>query len=628
MAINLLDQNTINQIAAGEVVERPASVVKELVENSIDAGADAITVEIKDGGIALIRVTDNGCGIPKDDVKLAFLRHSTSKIKDAADLVSISSLGFRGEALSSISAVSFVELITKTSDELCGIRYVIEGGEEKAFEEVGVPVGTTMVVRNLFFNTPARRKFLKSAQTEASYVSTVIEHLCMSHPEISFRFIVNGQPKIQTNGNNRLKDVIYTVFGRDAAGSLLNVDAQFDTFKVTGFLGKPELSRGNRLFENYYINGRYIKNKMITAAIEDAYSSFIMQHKYPFVALNFTIDPEFLDVNVHPQKMELRLMNGPFLYDCLTDLIKDTLLMKELIVKVEPGSDTPVKPEKEPEKTRIPEPFEVKRVESFLKSQPDRPVKPDIVYKAAEPDIICVHEDTVPYCEAPKTEPETEPEKAPEKAEKPVQLEIFTEEKKILSEENLPDIRIVGQVFDTYWIVEFNGSMYIIDQHAAHEKVLFEKFMKQYADREITTQLISPPVVISTTLKEAEALEENKELFCELGFEIADFGNGEYVISGVPAHFSDSDIVTVVHTVLDDMLEQRKKAEPEVIKDRIATMACKAAVKGNNRLSFSEAEALLKQLMSLENPYNCPHGRPTMISMSKYDLEKKFRRIV
>ena len=628
MAINLLDQNTINQIAAGEVVERPASVVKELVENSIDAGADAITVEIKDGGIALIRVTDNGCGIPKDDVKLAFLRHSTSKIKDAADLVSISSLGFRGEALSSISAVSFVELITKTSDELCGIRYVIEGGEEKAFEEVGVPVGTTMVVRNLFFNTPARRHFLNSAQTEASYVSTVIENLCMSHPEISFRFIVNGQPKIQTNGNNRLKDVIYTVFGRDAAGNLLNVDAQFDTFKVTGFLGKPELSRGNRLFENYYINGRYIKNKMITAAIEDAYSSFIMQHKYPFVALNFTIDPEFLDVNVHPQKMELRLMNGPFLYDCLTDLIKDTLLMKELIVKVEPGSDTPVKPEKEPEKTRIPEPFEVKRVESFLKSQPDRPVKPDIVYKAAEPDIICVHEDTVPYCEAPKTEPETEPEKAPEKAEKPVQLEIFTEKKKILSEENLPDIRIVGQVFDTYWIVEFNGSMYIIDQHAAHEKVLFEKFMKQYADREITTQLISPPVVISTTLKEAEALEENKELFCELGFEIADFGNGEYVISGVPAQFSDSDIVTVVHTVLDDMLEQRKKSEPEVIKDRIATMACKAAVKGNNRLSFSEAEALLKQLMSLENPYNCPHGRPTMISMSKYDLEKKFRRIV
>lgn len=618
MSINILDSSTINKIAAGEVVERPASVVKELVENAIDAGASAVTVEIKDGGTTLIRVTDNGCGIHKEEVKIAFLRHSTSKIKTAADLLGISSLGFRGEALSSISAVSQVELITKCPDELSGVRYRIDGGEEKAFEDVGAPDGTTFLVRNLFYNTPARRKFLKTPATEAGYVSSVMEHLCMSHPDISFRFINNSQPKLQTVGNDNLRDVIYAVYGRDISANLIEINEKFDTFSINGYIGKPSVCRGNRNYENYYINGRYIKNSIVSKAIEEGYAPFIMQHKYPFTAFHITIEPELLDVNVHPSKMELRFANSPYIYDCVRNAIMEALSRKELIVDavlddkvlpvmkqesdaatftkaaetvpvpapaiVQPVPPMPVTPAKpvQPQPVRMPEPFETRRA---------------AVYDTG------------------KLKPDYE------------QLKLF-DRPELLKEENKKSIKIIGQVFDTYWIIEFEKNMYIIDQHAAHEKVLFERFMKRYKEHNISTQFISPPEIIKVSMQEAVILKDNMQEFGKFGYEIESFGGDEYAISGIPADFAGASPKDLLLEILDDLSGAGQKSTPESIKDRIATMSCKAAVKGNNKLSYAEAKELIDELMELDNPYNCPHGRPTLITISKYDLEKKFKRII
>ncbi len=654
MPINVLDSNTINKIAAGEVVERPSSVVKELVENSIDAGATAITVEIKDGGISLIRITDNGCGINADEVKTAFLRHSTSKIKDAADLASISSLGFRGEALASISAVSQVELVTKTKDALSGIRYRINGGVEKSYEEVGAPDGTTFLVRNLFYNTPARRKFLKTPATEGGYISSVIEHLCLSHPEISFRFINNGQPKIQTTGNGNLKDVIYTVYGREITANLIQIKKEFENFTIDGFIGKPIIARGNRGCENYYINGRYIKSNIIAKAIEEAYAPFIMQHRYPFTAFHIMIEPKLLDVNVHPSKMELRFANGPFLFDSLKSTISYGLSHRELIPEFTIDNAKDIS---------RPTPAAVKPQASAVKAEPVTMQKtvPDgpAVFVKSEPVSQTAEEvkNTIPKAQPVKTESkqpgippvltkapavlDQKPGRMPEpfetvraasyvKENKPPvyeQLELF-DRTEILNENNLKDIKIIGQVFDTYWIMEFEQNMYIVDQHAAHEKVLFERFMKTYRENKVKMQYLSPPVIFSVTLEEEEILKENLDNFAGMGFEIESFGGNEYALSGIPSDFSEAEPKSLLTEILDDIADASHKNTPETIKDRIATMACKAAVKGNNKLSPAEAEALLRKLMELENPYNCPHGRPTMITMSKYELEKKFKRIV
>ncbi len=600
MSINLLDQNTINKIAAGEVVDRPSSVVKELVENAIDAGASSITVEIKEGGTSLIRITDNGCGIPKEDIKVAFLRHSTSKIRSAEDLVSISSLGFRGEALSSISAVAQVELITKTKDSLTGIRYCIDGGVEKAYEEIGAPEGTTFIIRNLFYNTPARRKFLKTPTTEAGYISSLMENLCLSHPDISIRFINNNQPKIMTAGNNRLKDVIYTIYGREIAGNLLEIDKEFEDFSVKGYIGKPFISRGNRNFENYFINGRYIKNNIIAKAIEDAYAPYIMQHKYPFAALHITINPELLDVNVHPSKMELRFSNEQSVYNNINECVRDALAHKEIIpeftmpekqVAQTPSAPyvAPVTPPmvvKEPAPVyKTPEPFEVKRASSY-NAVIEENIQKD--YK---------------------------------------QLELF-DRPNLLDKKNEKNIKIIGQVFDTYWIIEFEGSMYIVDQHAAHEKVLYERFMKIYNEQEIHTQQISPPIILTLSMEEQNNLKDNIKYLEDMGYELEEFGGEEYAIRGIPDAFSLADPKELVMEIIDSFSEDYSKNTPESIKDRIATMSCKAAVKGNNRMSYMEAGRLINELMDLENPYNCPHGRPTMITMTKYELEKKFKRIV
>lgn len=613
MSINILDSNTINKIAAGEVVERPSSVVKELVENAIDAGANAITVEIKDGGMTLIRVTDNGCGIHKEEVKIAFLRHSTSKIKTAADLLGISSLGFRGEALSSISAVSQVELITKCHESLSGVRYRIDGGAQKELEDVGAPDGTTFLVRNLFYNTPARRKFLKTPATEAGYVSSVMEHLCMSHPDISFRFINNNQPKLQTVGNGNLKDVIYAVYGREISANLIEIHEKFDTFSIDGFIGKPAVCRGNRNYENYYINGRYIRNSIVSKAVEEGFAPFIMQHKYPFTAFHITIEPELLDVNVHPSKMELRFANSPYIYDCVRNAVMEALSQKELIVdatlddKVIPSdANAAMTNTAESANAAVTEQSEsvsfTKAVTSDTYDTPARMPEPFETKRAAEYDTTVLKPDYT-------------------------QLKLF-ERPELLKEQNKKSIKIIGQVFDTYWIIEFENNMYIIDQHAAHEKVLFERFMKRYNEHTINTQYISPPEIIKVSLQEDNILKEHMSEFNKFGYEIESFGGDEYVISGIPADFAGASPKDLLLEILDDMSGAGVKVTPDSIKDRIATMSCKAAVKGNNKLSYAEARELIDELMELDNPYNCPHGRPTLITISKYELEKKFKRII
>lgn len=636
--IAVLDQNTIDKIAAGEVVERPASVVKELVENAVDAGSTAITVEIKDGGISFIRVTDNGGGIPKDQVPLAFLRHATSKIQRVEDLLWISSLGFRGEALSSISAVSQMEVITKTPEALTGVRYIIEGGQEKALEEIGAPNGTTMLVRNLFYNMPARGKFLKTAMTEAGYVSSYIEQLALSHQNISFKYMVNGQTRLHTSGNANLKDVIYGIYGRDITRELLPVSIERPGISISGFIGKPVVARGNRNFENYYINGRYVKSKLLMKAIEEAYKPFMMQHKYPFVCLHYTIEGEAIDVNVHPTKMEVRFQNQGAVYNATYDMIQEALSGRELIPQVELEKKQ-VKPVQQ--KLSAPEPFETGFKQQTVRQQPAAPsylkeepaaYVPEVAKAPEMPQISrqvgirpAVH---VQVKETQQEKPKEEPRNTVEHTvvQQPKQMELFDD--KLLSKEARARHRIIGQLFDTYWLVEYENTFYIIDQHAAHEKVLYEKFMKEFSNRDIVSQMVSPPQVISLNLQEDMLLKAHMEVFQELGFEISEFGGREYSIHGVPADLYGCSVQDFFVEVLDGLENENTKQASELLAGKIATAACKAAVKGNNRLSFEEADQLIGQLLGLDNPYHCPHGRPTIVSMSKYELEKKFKRIV
>lgn len=628
--IAVLDQNTIDKIAAGEVVERPASVVKELVENAVDAGSTAITVEIKDGGISFIRVTDNGGGIPKEQVPLAFLRHATSKIQHVEDLLWISSLGFRGEALSSISAVSQMEVITKTPEALTGVRYIIEGGQEKALEEIGAPNGTTMLVRNLFYNTPARGKFLKTAMTEAGYVSSYMEQLALSHQNISFKYMVNGQTRLHTSGNANLKDVIYGIYGRDITRELVPVSIERSGISISGFIGKPVIARGNRNFENYYINGRYVKSKLLMKAIEEAYKPFMMQHKYPFVCLHYTIDGEAIDVNVHPTKMEVRFQNQGAVYNATYDMIQEALSGRELIPQVELE-----KPQEKPVRQNVsaPEPFETgfkqqtarqpQVAPSYLKEEaaayvPEIPKAPEMPQSSKSVGIRpAVH---VQVQEKPQEVEE------PVVVQQPKQMELFDD--KLLSKEARARHRIIGQLFDTYWLVEYENKFYIIDQHAAHEKVLYEKFRKEFSNREIVSQMVSPPQVISLNLQEDMLMKAHMEVFQELGFEISEFGGREYSIHGVPADLYGCSVQDFFVEVLDGLEHENPRQASELLAGKIATAACKAAVKGNNRLSYEEADQLIEQLLGLDNPYHCPHGRPTIVSMTKYELEKKFKRIV
>lgn len=615
--IAILNQETIDKIAAGEVVERPCSVVKELVENAIDAGSTAITVEIKEGGISFIRITDNGCGIERDQVAVAFYRHSTSKIRSAEDLLTVKSLGFRGEALSSISAVARVELITKTYDELTGTRYVIEGSKELSNEEIGAPDGTTFIVKDLFYNVPARRKFLKTAQTEGSYISDMVEKLALSHPDISFKFINNNQTKLHTSGNGNRKDIIYHIFGREISSSLLEVKHECEYFKVEGFIGKPVITRGNRNYENYFINGRYVKSNILSRAIEEAYKSFLMQHQYPFTVLYFTFFSE-LDVNVHPTKMELRFDNNNEIYVELCDTIYAILSHKEMIPEV-PVDSTPapkkiVHEYKEP----IPEPFEKRRINEV------RAAESRSVYGQSVTSTVKNYSATEPAAKAPETSTAYEPAHVVTGT----QQTLGDYDKVFLTESAKKQFSIIGQLFKTYWLIEFEDKLYIIDQHAAHEKVLYEKTMARLVNKDFTSQRISPPIVMTLDARECEMLEKYRPQIEQFGYEVEHFGGKEYMISAIPDNLFNIDMKDLFIEMLDDFSNATGRQTPDIITEKVASMSCKAAVKGNDKLTLPEINKLIDELLSLDNPYNCPHGRPTIISMSKYEIEKKFKRIV
>ncbi|MEQ2711267.1 DNA mismatch repair endonuclease MutL [Anaerostipes amylophilus] len=657
--IQLLDQKTIDNIAAGEVIERPASVVKELVENAVDANANAITVEIKDGGMTLIRVTDNGIGIPKDQVKTAFLRHATSKIRSVEDLLSVSSLGFRGEALSSISAVAQVELVTKTAESFSGVSYKIYGGEEEAFDDIGAPDGTTFLVKNLFYNTPARRKFLKSATTEAGYVEQMMVHIALSHPEISFKFIHNNKNKIYTSGNGKVKDIIYHIYGRDVAGALIPVQAQSEDVKVTGFVAKPYVSRGNRNYESYFINGRYIKSSIIYKSIEEGYRTFTMKHRYPFVCLDFKINQELLDVNVHPTKMEIRFRNGREIYELVVDTVKEALLQKDLVQDV--LRETPKKKEQPKTKeVKKPEPFEVNRrkeetqkmdqtMKDFAKMRQSQTNQQGQGVQQIEKSSIAAN--SIGHRAKPEgMKQERLKSESSQTAKKPTYagLNYNTQKKEfpqyktdelssnqmtlredpVFSVQARPDRKILGQLFKTYWLIEYEDQLFIMDQHAAHEKVNYERLMKNFKEKEIYSQRLEPPMVVTVSMMEAEALERYKDAFAGLGFTIESFGGNEYCIREVPANLYGIGERDLFMELLDAVSQENGTMDTEVIASKIATMACKMSIKGNQRVSLMEVEHLLDELMKLENPYQCPHGRPTIIKMSKYEIDKKFKRIV
>ncbi len=731
--IKLLDQYTIDKIAAGEVIERPGSVIKELVENSIDAGANAITIEIKEGGMSFIRITDNGCGISKEEVPVAFLRHATSKLKTADDLLKIASLGFRGEALSSIAAVAQVELITKQENALTGTRYQIHGGKEISNEEIGAPLGTTIVVRNLFYNTPARKKFMKTPATEGSYIYDLVCRMAMSHPDISFKFIMNGADKLFTSGNGRLKEIIYHIYGRDITNNLLEINASNDQVKITGYLAKPSISRGNRSFEDYYVNQRYIKSNILTKAIEDAYRTFVMVHKFPFTVINFEIDPSLIDVNIHPAKRELKFINEPDMYDFTYISVRKALLFKELIPTVTPGKDKRPETLAERKVEKRPEPFETNRraaelppqsarpaqqekpnmpmqqatsnvpaqsmqpttsasgqaLSSVIQSRQEQSVKPELADvqskpdKAVQPDVSniqpnpehfaspvimqnrnnspieiqylkednqsgkniadnMVAENSVPYLTQPaktalnpaeasvQTNETSEQKKQepinPEAKIKYEQMDMF--EDKFLTPEAKKKHRIIGQLFKTYWLIEYEDKFFIMDQHAAHEKVKFEELMANYKNKTAIPQYLMPPAIVSLSGTEAEFLRENLEFFQNLGFQIEGFGGKEYKLSAVPANLFGLDGRELFLEFIGELSENGQKQTIDTFISKLSTMACKAAIKGNTSISFKEADTLIDQLMKLENPYTCPHGRPTLISMTETELEKKFKRIV
>lgn len=715
--IHVLDQVTIDKIAAGEVIERPASIVKELVENAIDAGAKSVTVEIKDGGISLIRIMDNGCGIPHEEVRSAFLRHSTSKINSVEDLAHISSLGFRGEALSSIAAVTQTELITKTEEEELGTRYVIEGGKEISIEETGAPNGTTFLVRQLFYNVPARRKFLKTPMTEAGHVQDLLMHLALSHPEVAFIFLNNGQEKLRTSGSGKLKDVIYNVYGRDVAANLLDIDYEKGGLRITGYLGKPVITRGNRNFENFFVNGRYVKSPMISKSLEDAYRDFTMQHKFPFAVLHFHVDGEQIDVNVHPTKMELRFQRQQDVYNTVFEGVHRRLLEPELIQQAEvpdpvasdakegaeartakespfllkprtPGnvptgarpvsrpavpdagkhenseaSESPVVqtavgvPARSGEKNAASQESkeEVRDEDYFIRKMRERVMayhnrassaevsdKSGIYRQEEQADRIreaAVYnaqpaegrrDDAEPprVTEAASRTKEADSAKAEEAVQsKPQQLDLF--EENFLKRDVRADYKLIGQVFDTYWLVQYQDSLYIIDQHAAHERVLYERTLKGMKTREFTSQYLSPPIILSLSMQEAELLKENMDRFARIGFEIEPFGGEEYAVRAVPDNLFGIAKKELLMEMIDDLADGISSSmTPELIDEKVASMSCKAAVKGKNRLSAQEVDALIGELLTLDNPYHCPHGRPTIIAMTKRELEKKFKRIV
>lgn len=643
--IQELDQETINQIAAGEVIDRPGSVVKELLENAIDARAMAVTVEIRDGGISYIRITDNGTGFAKEDIPIAFRRHTTSKIRNVNDLLRVSSLGFRGEALSSIAAVAQVELLTKQRQDFTGYRYVLEDGEEKSFGEAGVPDGTTFLVRNLFGHTPARRKFLKSPATEAAYITEIVERIALSHPDISVRFIVNGQNKLHTSGNHNLKDTIYQVFGKEITSNLIPVDEERGSVKIAGFLGKPVISRGNRNFECYFINGRYIKSRLIAGAIEESFRPYLMQHKYPFAVLEFGLDPELLDVNVHPAKMELRFRNQEEIYRDICGILSDALREKPVITQETLPEHRQAEggfPDQDPRHRQAEEglpdqdprhrqaegglPDQDQRVQERGEQHAGSGQKHSESFRHRYPEMFekeRLKEEESQY----GLKDQSSAGKIEEAVASPaLQMSLFDGSDGI--KKRKPDYRIVGQVFGTYWIVEYQDQMYMIDQHAAHEKILYERTMRSFQDRQYTTQQMNPPMIIHLSGREEQLLSRYMDYFTKIGFEIEHFGERDYAVRGIPDNLLSISKQELLIGCIDSLGELEHLKEPEQILERVASMSCKAAVKGNTRLSFDEAKQLIDELLTLEQPFHCPHGRPTIITLSRYEIDRKFKRII
>ena len=589
--IQVLSKNTIDQIAAGEVIERPASVVKELTENAIDAGASAISVEIKKGGISEIRITDNGCGIPVKQIHTAFLRHATSKLREAKELDSIHSLGFRGEALSSIAAVSMVTMITKASEEDFGSQFMIEGGEEGELQEIGAPDGTTFIVRNLFYNTPARKKFLKSQQTESGYVQSMMEHLALSHPEISFRFSTDGRERLQTSGNGKIEDVVYQIFGREIVKNLLPIEQKTEYYSLKGFLGNYTVNRGNRDFENFFVNGRLVEDKILRKAVEEGYRGFLMQHQFPFAVLFFQFPDGTIDVNVHPAKKEIRMDHGPEVLSLLSAAVHERLTRRDDIIAV-----TLTKEKKEdhvtPKVSALP--FEEKHLKQ--------------VNRAVEEHAASVLKATAIS-------------RYTEEVTKPVQMSF-------LSEKSRPFYRIIGQVFDTYWMFEYDGKLYILDQHAAHEKVNYERLMASLKNKTMTSQMVSPALIITLSIQEAAALEEHRADIEALGFACESFGGHEYRITATPGNLYSIDTKHLFMDLAAQAVSWKADEESALIRERVATIACKASIKGNQRISQMELEKLLDELLMLDEPFHCPHGRPTMVSLTRDELDKMFKRIV
>lgn len=648
--ISLLSKETIDKIAAGEVVERPVSVVKELVENAIDAGANAISIEIKEGGKSLIYISDNGCGIPKEQLQTAFLRHATSKLRDADELMSVHTLGFRGEALSSICAVSRVEIITKPAAQLMGCRYVMEGAQEVSFDEVGAPDGTTIMVRQLFYNTPARRKFLKSDTTEAGYIVELAEKLALSHPEISFSFLSNNKEKLHTAGNGNLFDAVYQIYGRQVSSQMIPVHRETDELVITGFIGKPALVRGNRTLENFFINGRYIKSDLLSKALETGYAGYLMSHQYPFCVLNIKTKKDTVDVNVHPTKQEVRFHKEKEVFETLQGMVFDAIRQEEDITEItigaqenEDGADgmqpSPADEVKKQESLHI-QPFEKNKL-AQMKERITAEIHKDTPYerkyrefyeKKENADFGAGNESDTDDSTAAADDKPSETLTAEDKSsETPKAEDIPTtdyEQTSFLSEKARKSHRIIGQAFDTYWLVEYDKKLYIIDQHAAHEKVLYEKMMKQLAEKTMTSQMVSPPMIISLSSQEEQIWEQYREIFEKIGFSVSAFGGKEYAIDGVPANLFSLDWKQLFLEILNDCAQYPQNRHPDAVLEKVASMACKAAVKGNQTLPRSQAEHLIDELLSLENPYHCPHGRPTIISLTQYELEKKFKRIV
>ena len=644
--INILDKDTIDKIAAGEVVERPASIVKELLENSIDAGSSSVTVEIKNGGIDLIRITDNGCGIASSEVKKAFLRHATSKIVSDKDLISIKSLGFRGEALSSIAAVSRCEMITKTRDELTGVRYYIEGGNEVEYEEIGAPDGTSIIIRDIFYNTPARRKFLKTASTEGAHISELVEKLAMANTEIAFKFISNGQIKLQTNGSGNLKDIVYQLYGKEISKALCNVDYEKNGIKIKGVVARPEVTRSSRNLENIFVNGRYIKDNIISKAVEDGFGDRLMQHQYPFCALNFDLDG--VDVNVHPRKMEVRFSDRNFVYDNTKEAVEEIFTTQSAVREVPPGKTSNEKKVF----VNTPEPFENKRrdmsqiPEKVLQNKYEDITKDTLNSTGSDDEIkwrvpkenMYNPKDDMSFIKDENTKRVYSDindlsnksikevnigniDDANPNGIKPSQLSFFESESKKY-------MKVIGQVFDTYWIVQLENEMYIIDQHAAHEKVMYERLLKESKANKLSSQMINPPIIVTLTDLEQNVLKEHMDEFRGIGFDIEEFGGKEYKINAIPNIFPSIPKSELFNEMLSDSTNYDVISPSELILAKVASMSCKAAIKGNMRISLLEANELFDELLSLDNPYNCPHGRPTVIKMTKQEIEKKFKRIV